>query len=149
MCDAVHRIDLNRISLRWRHNGRDSVLNHQPNDCLLSRLFRRRSKKTSNLRVTGICAGNSLGTGKFPAQMANNAENVSVWWRHHVMVWRMTWMAWTGQGITYMLLICQFNVIFVRMKHIMYFIWMKFNHNIKNKATSLWDMMPVLFSHPV
>ena len=24
------------------------------------------------------------GTGEFPAQMASNAENVSIWWRHHV-----------------------------------------------------------------
>ena len=24
-------------------------------------------------------------TGEFPAQMASNAENVSVWWRHHAM----------------------------------------------------------------
>ena len=32
------------ISLRWRHNERDSVSNHQPRDCLLNRLFRRRSK---------------------------------------------------------------------------------------------------------
>ena len=28
--------------------------------------------------------GNSPGTGEFPAQMASNAENVSIWWRHHV-----------------------------------------------------------------
>ena len=74
------------ISLRWRHNGRDSVSNHQPHDCLLNRLFRRRSKKTSKLRVTGLCAGNSPGTDEFPAQMASNAENVSIWWRHHVMI---------------------------------------------------------------
>ena len=46
-------------SLRWRHNGRDSVSNHQPHLCLLNRLFRRRSKKTPKLRVTGICVGNS------------------------------------------------------------------------------------------
>ena len=26
---------------------------------------------------------NSPGTGEFPAQMASNAENVSIWWRHH------------------------------------------------------------------
>ena len=70
-------------TLRWRHNGRDSISNHQPYDCLLNRLFRRRSKKTSNFRVTGLCAGNSPGTGEFPAQMASNAENVSIWWRHH------------------------------------------------------------------
>ena len=71
------------MSLRWRHNGCDSVSNHQPRDCLLNRLFRHRSKKTSKLRVTGLCAGNSPETGEFPAQMASNAENVSIWWRHH------------------------------------------------------------------
>ena len=64
--------------LLWRHNGLGSILNHQPHDCLLNRLFRRRSKKTSKLRVTGHCAGNSPGTGEFPAQMASNAENVSI-----------------------------------------------------------------------
>ena len=50
---------------------------------LLNGLFRRRSKKTWKLRVTGICAGNSPGTGVCPAQMASNAENVSIWWSHH------------------------------------------------------------------
>ena len=72
-----------RQSLQWRHNDRDGVSNHQPHDCLLNRLFRRRSKKTSKLRVTGLCAGNSPVTGEFPAQRASNAENVSIWWRHH------------------------------------------------------------------
>ena len=71
-------------SLRWRHNGRDSVSNHQLHGCLLNRLFRRRSKKTSKLRVTGLCARNSPGTSEFPAQMASTAHNVSIWWRHHV-----------------------------------------------------------------
>ena len=71
-------------TLRWRHNGRDSVSNHQPHGCLLNRLFRRRSKKTSKRRVTGLCVGNWPGTGEFPAQMASNAENVSIWWRHQL-----------------------------------------------------------------
>ena len=44
-----------------------------------NRLFRRRSTKTSKLRVTGHCAGNSPVIGEFPAQMASNAENVSIW----------------------------------------------------------------------
>ena len=70
-------------SLQWRHNGRDGVSNHQHHDCLLNRSFRRRSKKTSKLRVTGLCAGKSPGTGEFPTQMASYAENVSIWWRHH------------------------------------------------------------------
>ena len=73
-----------REPLRWRQNGRDIVSNHQPHDCLPNRLFRRRSKKISRLRVTGLCVENSAGTGEFPAQMASNAENVSIWWRHHV-----------------------------------------------------------------
>ena len=42
-------------------------------------------KKTSKLRVTGLCVGNSPGTGEFPAQIASNAENVSILWRHHVL----------------------------------------------------------------
>ena len=37
-----------------------------------------RSKKTSKLRVTGLCAGNSPVAGEFPAQRSSNAENVSI-----------------------------------------------------------------------
>ena len=74
------------ITLRWHHNGRDSVSNHQPHDSLHNRLFRRRSKKTSKLGVTDLFAGNSSGTGVFPAQMASNAENASIWWRHHDVI---------------------------------------------------------------
>ena len=67
------------VSLRWRYNGREGVSNRHPRDYLLNRIFRRRSKKTSK-----PSAGNSPGTGEFPAQMASNAENVSIWWHHHV-----------------------------------------------------------------
>ena len=45
---------------------------------------RRRSKKTSKLRVTGLWAGNSSVTGESPAQRASNAKNLSIWWRHRV-----------------------------------------------------------------
>ena len=76
-------------SLQWRHNGGDGVSNHQPHDCLLTGLFRRRAKKTWKLRVTGICAGNSPVTGDFPEQTASNAENVSIWWHHHVDMWNV------------------------------------------------------------
>ena len=54
------------VSLLWRHNEHDSVSNHQPRGCLLNRLFRRRSKKTSKLRVTGLCVGNSPGPVNSP-----------------------------------------------------------------------------------
>ena len=70
-------------SLQWRHNERNGISNHQPHDCLLKRLFSHRSKKTSKLHVTGLCEGNSLVTGEYPAQRASNTENVSIWWCHH------------------------------------------------------------------
>ena len=55
-------------------------------NCMLSRSFRYRSKKTSKLRVTGLCEWNPPLTGGFPSQRASNAENTSIWWRHHVRV---------------------------------------------------------------
>ena len=57
---------LSHKSLRWRHNDQDGVSNHQPHGCLLNRLFRRRSNKTSKLRVTGLCVGNSPGPVNSP-----------------------------------------------------------------------------------
>ena len=68
----IHMVTWSIVGLQWRHNDHDGVSNHHPHDCLLNRLFRRRSKKTSKL-----CAGD------FPAQRASNVENVSIWWRHH------------------------------------------------------------------
>ena len=70
-------------TLQWRHNEHDGVSDHQHHDCLLNRLSRRSSKKTPKLRVTGLCVGNSPMTGEFPAQRASNADDVSIWWRHH------------------------------------------------------------------
>ena len=52
--------------LQWRHNDRDGVSDHRCLDCLLSRLFRGRSKKTSKPRVTG----------GFHLQMASNAKKM-------------------------------------------------------------------------
>ena len=54
------------ITLQWRHNDHDCVSNHQPRGCLLNRLFKRRSKKTSKLRVTGLCVENSPGPVNSP-----------------------------------------------------------------------------------
>ena len=58
-------------TLHWRHNDHDGVSNHQPHACLFNRFIRRRSKKRSKLRVTGLCAVNSPHKGpvtrkKFP-----------------------------------------------------------------------------------
>ena len=40
-------------------------------DCLLHRLFKRKSNKTSKLRVTNLCGGN-------PLTKTSNTENVSI-----------------------------------------------------------------------
>ena len=74
------------IPLQWRHNGRDGVSNQRHPDCLLNRLFRHRSTKTSKLRVTGLCEGNSPVTGGLPSQRASNVamcpfDDVMMRWR--------------------------------------------------------------------
>ena len=83
-------------TLQWRHNNSDVVLNHQPHDCLLNLLSRGRSTKTSKLRVTGLCEGNSPLIGEFPAKRFSNAEKVSIWWRHHAV-----YGSWSGSTCMY------------------------------------------------
>ena len=64
-------------ALQWRHNERDGVSNHR-------RLDSGRLMKTSKLRVTGLAEGNPPVTNGFPHTLrASDAENVSIWWRHH------------------------------------------------------------------
>ena len=65
------------LSWQWRHNGPDGVSNHQPHDCSLNHLFRRKWKKKSKLPVTGLCAGNSPVTSEFPTQKVSNAMTSS------------------------------------------------------------------------
>ena len=71
--------------LQWRHTERDGISSHRRLERLLNRVLWRRSKKTSKLRVTCLCEGNSPVTGEFRAQRSSNTENVSMWWRHHAM----------------------------------------------------------------
>ena len=49
-----------------------------------SNVYSGRWKKASRRRVTGLCGGKSPVTSEFPAQRTSNAENISIWWRHHV-----------------------------------------------------------------
>ena len=72
-----------RSALLRRHNERHGVSNHRRHYFLLNGLFGHKLKKTSKVRVTGLCEGNSPVTGEFPVQKGRNGENVSIWWRHH------------------------------------------------------------------
>ena len=68
-----------------------------------SRLFTQRfiqAQITENIKA--LChwplCGEFTGTGEYPAQRASNAENVSIWWRHHVLFFkqpslRVHWVA--------------------------------------------------------
>ena len=112
-------------SLQWRHNGRVGVSNLQPHNCLPNCLFGYRSKKTSKLHVTGLCEGNSPVTGDFPAQRDSNAENVSIWWRHHAE-----------------LLHCLMSVKqlrWVRVNNLMN--WLRTLHISKSKTQILWPTL--------
>ena len=66
-----------------------TVSNHRRFDGLLNRWFRRRSKKTKKLRVIGLCKRNLPVTGEFQPLKASNAVDVSIWWRHHNLRWKL------------------------------------------------------------
>ena len=83
---------MRRYPLQWRYYGRACVSNHQTHHCLLNRLFKRRSKKTSKLHVTRLCAGNSPVTGEFPVQMTSNAENVFYLMTSSCSILRLNWV---------------------------------------------------------
>ena len=73
-------------TLQWRHDELVGVSNHQRLDCLLNRLFRRRSKKTSKLRFPCLCEGNSpvtTGDRWIPRAKGKLRGNISICWRHH------------------------------------------------------------------
>ena len=54
MTNVVLCCHYSAITLQWRHNGLDGVSNHRRLDCLFNRLFKRRSNKTSTLRITAF-----------------------------------------------------------------------------------------------
>ena len=114
-------------TLRWRHNGSVGVSDQRPHDCLLSRSFRCRSKKTPKRHVTGLCAGNSSVTGEFPAQMASNAESISIAWRHRDNKSRRQTVPMVSIKLVY-IYILQYQI---------YIIVYKFNqHNGQNSLSS-------------
>ena len=102
----------NVFSLHWCHNDHDGVSNHQPHGCLLSCLFRRRSKKTSKLRVTGLCEGNSPAPVNSPHKGPVTRKmfpfddvimlSISRHWDHAVSANRILWVYagfWWYHGI--------------------------------------------------
>ena len=78
-------------TLQWRYNEHYGVSNHQPHDCLLNRLFRCRSKKTSKLHITGLCAGNSPRRGPVMRKMIPFDDVIMIFLETHVMMSSVQW----------------------------------------------------------
>ena len=72
------------IPLQWRHNGQDGVSNHQPHDCLLNRLLSADLRKHESSPPLAFVQVIHRGPVNYPHKRASNAENVSIWWRHHI-----------------------------------------------------------------
>ena len=92
-CSSTYRLERqhDRQVLRINLHYSDVIMsamasNHRRLDYLLGRFFRCTSKKTSKLRVTGLCEGKPPVTDGFVSQRASNAEDISIWWRHHGLV---------------------------------------------------------------
>ena len=77
------------LPLQRRRNGRDGVSNHRWLE-LFSTVCSGADKKTktSKLLVAGLCEQDPLATGGLPSQKASNAENASIWWRHHGITYK-------------------------------------------------------------
>ena len=59
--------------VRWRLKSPASRLFTQP---FIQGADQRKHQSSASLAFVPV-------TGEFPAQRASNAENVSIWWRHH------------------------------------------------------------------
>ena len=70
------------VSLRRRHNERDGVSNHQPHDCLLNRFIQAQMKENIKAPRNWPLWGEFTADRWIP-RTNSNAENVSIWWRHH------------------------------------------------------------------
>ena len=75
------KVTQNAVFTIMRHNERDGVSNHQPHDCLLNRLFKAPIKENMKAPRHWSLWGEFTVDG-------SNAENISIWWRHHDLV---TW----------------------------------------------------------
>ena len=72
---------------RWRFKSPASRLFTKP---FIQAQIKENTKAPRHWPLSGgHCAGNSPVTGELPAIIASNAENISIWWRHHGL-----WLCW-------------------------------------------------------
>ena len=141
-------------SLLWRHNGRDSVSNHKPHHCLLNRLFGRKSKKTSKLRVTGLCAGNSqwpVTRNIFPFDDVIMCSSQCIMWFINIvqsLTPPHTWTLWiTYLAITFLIPI---GIIILAQQYVLIgrpWFTPFFNPYLEYTENDPWSCIGVLFTY--
>ena len=72
---------------QWRHNERDRVASQITSltivySTVYSGVDQRKHQRSALLAF--VRRIHPSVTGEFPAQKASNAENISIWWRHHI-----------------------------------------------------------------
>ena len=80
--DIFETLVSQNTSFQWRHNEHDGVSYHQPRDCLL--VYWGEDKKTSKLRVTGLCVGNSPVIGELTIIGSDNGLSPG---RRQAIIW--------------------------------------------------------------
>ena len=75
---------LRSITLQWCHNDHHGVSNHLHSTVCLNVYLNYHQRQTKPV-LLALCEWNPPVTGGFPSQMASNAENVPMEWRHHDM----------------------------------------------------------------
>ena len=80
------------LTLRWRHNGRDRVSNHQPRRSLLNR-FKAQIKENIKIPRHWPLCGEFTGGRWIPRTNGQWRGNVSIWWRHHELNTK-DWSTW-------------------------------------------------------
>ena len=85
MCSVVANVTLKGINLTHYDDVIMSTIASQITSLTIvystvySDADQRKHQSSASLALVGEL------TGEFPVQMASNAENVSIWWRHHVI----------------------------------------------------------------
>ena len=90
ICKNLMRDSKFELSLPLPHNEHYSVSNYWRLDCLINRLFRRRSKQTSKLRVTGRWPVDSPHKGPVTRKMFPS-DDVNMWCRNRMCNGPGTW----------------------------------------------------------
>ena len=140
------------MSLLWRHNDFGGVSNHQPRGCLLNCLFRRRWKKTSKLRVTGLCVGNSPGPVNSPhkgpvTRKMFPFDDVIMWKFPGPVITIPVWQLPSNRESVVMILLGlsedrTWKMWILQHIHVYYMYWYFQRNSIIKVLKVLWEYMP-------